>query len=109
MPPDTKLYADLPGLRACESPIATIPTDLSTTSARPDIVLIPESNVTMVELTIPSNSKAALIQAKERKRKRLTYNSLIGDLEVRSLSVNYRTLEIGSLGHYRRRSKNSSR
>jgi len=28
------------------------------------------------------------------------YNSLIGDLEDRGHSVNYRTLEIGSLGHY---------
>ena len=39
--PCVKLYADLPGLRASESPLATLPTDLSTSTARPDIVTTP--------------------------------------------------------------------
>ena len=99
VPPNSKLYADLPGLRANESPPATLPTNLSTSTARPDIV-VSENNVTMIELTIPSVSRAAMIKAKERKNNKLNYNSLIGDLEHRGLSVNYRTLEIGSLGHY---------
>ena len=54
----------------------------------------------MIELTIPSDSRAAMIKAKERKNNKPNYNSLIGDLEDRRLAVNYRTLEIGSLGHY---------
>ena len=100
IPPCAKLYADLPGLRASESPPATLPADLSTSTARPDIVLVSEESVTMLELTIPSNSKEAITKAKERKTNKPNYSSLIGDLEERRLSVTYRTLEIGSLGHY---------
>ena len=100
LPPCVKLYADLPGIRASESPPVTLPIDLSTSTARPDIVLVSEESVTMLELTIPSNSKEAIIKAKERKTNKPNYNQLIGDLEERGLSVTYRTLEIGSLGHY---------
>ena len=53
IPPCVKLYADLPGLHASESPPATLPTDLSISTARPDIVLVSEESVTMLELTIP--------------------------------------------------------
>ena len=74
--------------------------NLSTSTARPDLVIVSENNVTMIEITIPSESRAAMIKAKERKNKKPNYNSLIGDLEDRGLSVNYRKLEIGSLGHY---------
>ena len=97
IPPCVKLYADLPGLCASESPPATLHTDLSTSTARPDIVLVSEESVTMLELTIPSNSKEAIIKAKERKTNKSNYNLLVGDLEERGLSV---TIEIGSLGHY---------
>ena len=100
IPPSSKLYADLPGLRASESPTATLPTNLSTSTARPDIVLTTESSVTMLELTIPSNSHDAIRKAKERKINKPNYSFLIGDLKERGLSVTYRTLEIGSLGHY---------
>ena len=41
-----------------------------------------------------------MVNAKERKNNKVNYVSLIGDLEERGLMVNYRTLEIGSLGHY---------
>ena len=54
----------------------------------------------MLELTIPSKSKEAIIKAKERKANKSSYNLMIGDLEEPGLSVTYRTLEIGSLGHY---------
>ena len=99
-PPQAKLYVDLPGFRASESPPATLPTNLLTSTARPDIILISGDNVTILELTIPSKSKEAINKAKERKSNKPNYNSLIGDLEERGLSVTYRTLEIGSLGHY---------
>ena len=36
----TRMFADLPGRRASDSPPATIPVDMSTTSSRPDLVLI---------------------------------------------------------------------
>ena len=66
IPPCVKLYADLPGLHASESPFATLPTDLSTSTARPDIVLVSEENVTMLELTISSNSKEAIIKVEDQ-------------------------------------------
>ena len=94
-----KLDADLHGLRANEFSPATLPTNLST-SARPDIVIVSENNVTMIEQTIPSESRGAMMKDKEKKNNKPNYNSLIGDLEDCGLSVNYRTLEIGSLGHY---------
>ena len=71
----------------------------------PEVLNLPflphyQESATMLELTIPSNSKEAITKAKERKTNKPNYNSLIGDLEERRLSVAYRTLEIGSLGHY---------
>jgi len=41
----------------------------------------------MIELTILSDSRAAMIKAKERKENKPNYNSLIGDLEDSGLSV----------------------
>ena len=49
---NTTLYADLPGMRASENPVATIPDDTLVSSARPDIVLVGEDEVTLIELTI---------------------------------------------------------
>ena len=86
-PPQAKLYTDLPGFRASESPPATLPTNLSTSTARPDIIMISGDNVTILKLTIPSNSKEAINKAKERKSNKPNYNSLIGDLEEQGLSV----------------------
>ena len=100
VPPQFKLYADLPGLRACDSPPATIPANISTSTARPDLVFISINSVTMIELTVPPNSREALSSAKDRKANKANYISLIGDLEERGLVVNYHTLEIGSLGHF---------
>ena len=62
-----------------------MPTDLSTTTARPDVVLVSEESVTMLELTINSNSKEAVIKAKERKTNKPNYSLLIGDLEEHRL------------------------
>ena len=46
----TRCFTDLPG--RC----ATIPPDISTTTSRPYLVLIPSFEVMPLELTIPSNS-----------------------------------------------------
>ena len=85
-PPCAKLYAYLP---ASESPPATLPADLSTSTPRPDRVLVSEESVSMLELTIPFNSKEAIFKTKERKTNKPNYSSLIGDLEERRLSVTY--------------------
>ena len=50
---DVMLYADLPGIQANDNPISTIPENTLVTSARPDIVLMGEDELTLIELTIP--------------------------------------------------------
>ena len=45
----TKMFADLPGKRASDSTPATIPADISTTTSRPDLVLIAGPEVTFLE------------------------------------------------------------
>lgn len=100
MPCLSTLYANLPGLRASESTPATLPTSISTSIAKPDIVLTSEDSITMFELIIVTNSQEAMQMVKERKSKKPNYMSLIFDLEERGLKVTYLTLEIGSFGHY---------
>ena len=92
------LYADLPSLCASESSPATFPTDLPASTARPDIVLVSEESVTMLELTIPSNSKEAIIKAKERKTNKSNCNLRIVDLNGHLSSIRNwisRSLSIG--------------
>ena len=98
--PSQKLYADLPGLRASNNPPATIPVNLSTSSDRPDLVIISGADVSIVELTISANNFENLRDAKSRKQAK--YKQLIADLEAREdiRSVKYATLEIGSLGYH---------
>ena len=86
--------------RASESPPATIPTNISTTRARPDMVLIDDLSVKLLELTIPTNTYEALEAARNRKSEKPLYLQLVSDLEDRGLSVSFQTLEIGSLGHF---------
>ena len=52
----TTLYADLPGLRASENPATTIPTSVTATTARPDVVVIQDNRITLLELTVPTNT-----------------------------------------------------
>ena len=91
------MFADLPGRRTSDSPPATIPVDMSTTSSRPDLVLINGLDVKFLELTVPFNSPEALAAARSRKAR---YLQLVTDLEDRGFSVSYFTLEIGALSHF---------
>ena len=100
LPATAHLYADIPTRRASESPPATIPTNISATQARPDMVLIEDLSVNLLELTIPTNTYEALQAAKNRKLEKPLYLQLVSDLEDRGLSVSFLTLEIGSLGHF---------
>jgi len=63
IPCSSKLYVDLPVYRTCESSPANLSANLSITTARPDLVLTSEDSVTMIELTIPTNSKEAMQKA----------------------------------------------
>ena len=82
------LYADLPGMRANDNPISTIPENTLATSARPDIALVGEDEVTLIELTIPHNSMESLSNARKHKSKEL-YQQAISILEVKVLSQTY--------------------
>ena len=95
-----KLYGDIRLWRASDSPPATLPMNISTTRARPDVVLIDNSAVRLLELTVPTNTREALQAARIRKLNKPLYLQLISDLEERGLSVSFRSLEIGSLGHH---------
>ena len=76
-PPQAKLYADLPGFRASESPPATLPTNLSTSTARPDIILISGDNVTILELTSPPTQRKQLTRPKRERVTRQTITPLL--------------------------------
>ena len=95
----TKMFADLPGKQASDSPPATILADISTTTSRPDLVLITGPEVTFLELTVPFNSPEALAAAKSRKSLKSNYLQLAIDLDDSGWSLSYFTLEIGSLDH----------
>ena len=98
--PDTEIYADLPGLRASDSPPTTLPLRILVTSARPDIVNIDSDIITLLELTIPINTKEGLQNARDRKLAKENYITLIGDLHTRGFKAELETVEVGSLGHF---------
>ena len=58
------------------------------------------NNAKQIELTIPTNTPQGIDQAKLRKQNKSEYNSLVEDIRTRAWSVNYDTIEIGSLGHF---------
>ena len=94
---ETTLYADLPGLRANENPMSTIPL---VTSAHLDIVLVGEGEVTLIELTIPHNSLKSLSNARDCKSQKEIYLQALSDLEAKGYASHLHTIEIGSLGHW---------
>ena len=98
--PPTVLYADLPGYRACDNPQSTLPSDVSVSSAPPDIVMREGNVIKISELTVCSNTQRGFDEARSRKRNKHAYIQLISDLEAKGFKVNYSTIEIGSLGHY---------
>ena len=97
---DQQLFADLPGHRASNAPLATIPTDILPTPFRPDLVLRCVSEIRLLELTICSNTIEGFSNARSRKQSKQEYAELVGDLESKGYSVTYDTIEVGSLGHY---------
>ena len=53
-------YADIPGIRALDNPLVTIPESIVVTTAYPDVVIIEQKDVTLSELTIPQNSSEGM-------------------------------------------------
>ena len=97
---DTTLYADLPGLRARNNPVSTIPESTLVTSARPDMVLVRADEITLIKLTVPQYSLESLSQAKKCKSGKEVYLQAIGDMEAKGLISHLHTIEIGSLAHW---------
>ena len=93
------LYADLPGKRTSENPTSTVPVSILATSARPDMVLIRSMEITLIELTVPFESRENLNNARARKSQKSSYLELLGDLEAKGYSASLVTCEISSLGH----------
>ena len=97
-PDGTKLYADFPGLRASENP--AIPISVTATTARPDVVVIQDNCITLLELTVPMNTPEGLQKAHRRKQLKLNYLTLLNDLEAWGFSSAQETIKIGTLGHF---------
>ena len=68
--PFIRVYADLPNLRASESPLSTIPTGVTATPFRLDIVIhnTITSSLLLFELTCPLDSAHHLREARTRAR-----------------------------------------
>ena len=76
------LYADLPGLRASENHAATIPTSVATTTARPDVFVILNNCIILLELTVPTNTPEGLQEARRRNQLKTNYLALLNNLEA---------------------------
>ena len=68
--PNGQIYADLDNMCAQGHPLATIPSDLTAMSPRPDIVYVNGPNVTLLKLKISGNSEEAKRQAREQKQQK---------------------------------------
>ena len=97
-----KVFADLDNCRACNTPLATIPPSILTTSYRPDIVIfnVERYEICLLELTCPFNSAEHLQAAREQKSSKIEYQLLISELDRLGYASQYFTIKIGCLGHY---------
>ena len=75
--------------RRSENPPSTVPVSiLATTSARPDMVLIRSMEITLIELTVPYDSREHLNNARARKSQKSSYLELLySDLEAKGYSA----------------------
>jgi len=96
------IYADLPGMRASESPQGTVPISLMVTSYRPDIVIyhITSNSIALLELTCPLDSTQHLEAARDRKQSKLEYLRILSEFDRLGIPSIYDTVEMSVLGHY---------
>lgn len=107
-PEDKLYYADLPGLRASDCSPATVHVgDILISYARPDIVVIKQKLVFLLELTIPFNSAEYISNAKVRKMSKVNYQRAQSELKAKGLEPSLLTIEIGALGHWPLSSRNA--
>ena len=65
---------------ASDNPISTVAMNILVTSARLDMVLVGEDEVTLIELTIPHNSMESLSNARKRKSEKVSYCQALSNL-----------------------------
>ena len=96
------VYADLPGMRASDSPQTTIPPSLLITPYRPDIAIYNQINnsVALLELTCPLDSVHHLESARERKQRKTEYQQILSEFDRLGTPCSYYTIELSVLGHY---------
>ena len=80
--------------------MATIPMEILSTPSRPDIVVVKQKQVILLELTVPFNSPESMSKAKQHKESKELYQIALSDLEANGLDPLLLTLEIGALGHW---------
>ena len=100
--PFIRVSADLPNLRASESPLSTIPTGVMVTPFRPDIIIhnTIASSLLLFELTCPLDSAHHLTEARSCKQDKIEYHQILSELDRLDITNYYETLEISVLGHY---------
>ena len=88
-------------MKSYRTPLSTIPPSILVTPLTPDLVLLHkgDNQATVIELTCSTNTKSNLAAARSRK---LAEQWVFSDMANQSWTVEYVTLEIGSLGHYQR-------
>ena len=88
------VYSDLAGMM---TGCSTIPTDVTITSQRPDLVVVNRQNktVTILELSVPFELNVESTHARKVDR----YQGLINDIEDNNFTVKYYPIEIGSRGY----------
>ena len=99
-----EVYFDLEGMRINGS---TIPTDITTTLSRPDLVIVDRAAsppvVYLYELSVSYERKENTENAHSRKNNR--YAPLVADIEARGFKCSCVCFEIGSRGYINNRNK----
>ena len=100
VPEDVRIYADLPGLKACNNTPGTIPEEFLVTSARPDIVVARGNTIHLLELTVSFNSSESLKNAQSRKNAKVNYQLVLSECDHKGgIKSPLTSIEIGALGH----------
>ena len=98
--PSAAVFADIPSLRACESPPATAPTKHVTTTLRPVILSLTRTILWYYWSRRFHGAATSLTSTKSRKQNKPSYQLLMSDLSHSCYSVCLLTIKISYFGHY---------
>ena len=104
------MLTHLHGWRVTNNPPQTVPLWLTSTLLRPDLVIISNESLQILELTVPQNSVEGINAESEAQEISEVYNHIIMQASHPNLRLTYHTLEIGTLaiGHYSRTTRDAS-